>query len=346
MMLTQLIRPNIKALQPYTAARDIYNTNQTNYLFLDANENPNNNGLNRYPDPQQTALKQRLAAIKGIQTNALIIGNGSDEILDLLFRVFCEPNKDAVLIVPPTYGMYEVLANINAVNTIKVPLTSTFQLPVSAILAAATTNCKLLFLCSPNNPTANSFQAADVETLLQKFNGIVVIDEAYIDFSDTESWLTRLDDFPNLVVIQTLSKAIGLAGIRVGLGMASAEIIALLNRIKPPYNINQLSQEIALTRLENIPLINSEIEQLKQERKRLIKAFRELKVVVKVHPSDANFLLIEVDNAAKRYQQLLKLGILVRDRSQELGCTNCLRISIGTPSENNQLLAVLRQLAK
>lgn len=345
MNIKNLIRPNILGLKPYASARDEFKDFDTEMTFLDANENPFETGLNRYPDPQQMLLKSRLANIKKCNPNQLLLGNGSDEVLDLIFRTFCEPEKDNVLLLPPTYGMYDVLANINNVKTLKVNLTADFQPEVSTILKTANENSKILFLCSPNNPTANSFKAQEIETLLQQFKGIVVIDEAYIDFSESESWASQLEDFPNLIVIQTLSKAYGLAGIRLGICIASTEIITVLNSIKPPYNINQLTQETALKRLENLELVSNQINLIKEERIRLISALKSIKIVQEIYPSDANFLLVKVDDANKRYQQLIKKNIVVRNRSKEPLCENCLRFTIGSPIENTKLITVLKSLS-
>jgi histidinol-phosphate aminotransferase len=244
--LNNLIRDNIKTIKPYSSARDEYKDIIDGMVFIDANENPFNTDVNRYPDPQQTQVKKRLSELKGIPTNQILLGNGSDEVLDLIFRVFCEPYRENIITLPPTYGMYDVLANLNAVDNMEIELEPDFQPNIEEILAAAHTHTKLLFLCSPNNPTANSFKAKRIEELINEFQGIVVIDEAYIDFSKKESWLSRLDEFPNLIITQTLSKAYGLAGIRLGICYASQEIISVLNKIKPPYNINQLSQDKAL----------------------------------------------------------------------------------------------------
>ncbi len=344
MSIQNLIRSNILNLKPYASARDDFKDFDMEMTFLDANENPFETGLNRYPDPQQTALKLRLARIKNCNPNQILLGNGSDEVLDLIFRTFCEPEKDNVVILPPTYGMYGVLANINNVQTLKVNLTADFQPQVSRILNTANENSKVLFLCSPNNPTANSFEAESIEELLQKFKGIVVIDEAYIDFSKHESWVSRLEEFPNLIVTQTLSKAFGLAGIRLGICMASSEIISVLNSIKPPYNINQLTQEVALKRLENLELVNNQIELINAERNRVISSLTSNKITQKIFPSDANFILVKVDDANKRYQQLVEKEIVVRNRTKEPLCENCLRLTIGTPDENTKLLTILKSL--
>ena len=343
--INNLIRENIKSLMPYSSARDEYiNANYKEMIFLDANENPFENGVNRYPDPQQNSVKELLSKIKKIDTKNILLGNGSDEVLDLLFRAFCEPNKDNIITLPPTYGMYSVLANINAVENIKVVLTANFQPNVAQILSEVDTNTKLLFLCSPNNPTGNSFSIAAIEELLLKFNGLVVIDEAYIDFSEQENWLNKLEEFPNLVITQTLSKAYGMAGIRLGVCYASKEIISVLNSIKPPYNVNELSQQKAINRLLDFDAVQKEIIQVKNERLQLEKELKSIDFIEKVYPSDANFLLIQVDDATKRYQQLLSNGIVIRNRSKEPLCENCLRITVGTASENKELIKILKEI--
>ena len=344
--INNLIRANIKALKPYSSARDEYkDANVSEMIFLDANENPFDNGVNRYPDPNQNNVKQLLSEIKGIDTRNLLLGNGSDEVLDLIFRAFCEPHKDNIITLPPTYGMYSVLANINAVENKKVLLNKDFQPQVKQIIGAADKNSKILFLCSPNNPTGNSFSETIIKELLLKFKGLVVLDEAYIEFSAKESWLKNLDKYPNLVIIQTLSKAYGLAGIRLGACYASREIIAVLNTIKPPYNVNELTQQRAIKRLQEMDVIQNEVAQLVSERKRL---HQELECCVcyieKVYPSDGNFLLIKVDDATKRYNQLLKAGVVVRNRTTEALCENCLRISVGICEENQILLKALKSI--
>ena len=344
--INNLIRANIKALKPYSSARDEYkDANVSEMIFLDANENPFENGVNRYPDPNQNNVKKLLSEIKGIDTRNLLLGNGSDEVLDLIFRAFCEPNKDNIITLPPTYGMYSVLANINAVENKKVLLNKDFQPQVKQIIGAADKNSKILFLCSPNNPTGNSFSEAIIRELLLKFKGLVVLDEAYIDFSAKESWLKNLDKYPNLVIIQTLSKAYGLAGIRLGACYASREIIAVLNTIKPPYNVNELTQQRAIKRLQQMEVVKNEVAQLVSERKRLHKELECcVSYIEKVYPSDGNFLLIKVDDATKRYNQLLKAGVVVRNRTTEALCENCLRISVGICEENQILLRALKSI--
>jgi histidinol-phosphate aminotransferase len=279
-----------------------------------------------------------------VAANQILLGNGSDEVLDLIFRAFCEPNQDSIVTLPPTYGMYDVLANLNAVENLQVSLSSDFQLEVDAILATIKAQTKLLFICSPNNPSGNTVDRIAIERLLNGFQGLVVIDEAYIDFTEKSSWLQSLNAYPNLIVTQTLSKAYGLAGIRLGICYASEEIIAVLNKIKPPYNINTLTQDAALKALQNKDIVSDQITTVLKERSRLIKAFKTYDFIKKIHPSEANFILIKVDDANKRYDELIKKGIVVRNRSSQLNCENCLRITVGTPSENAQLLTLLKTL--
>ena len=344
MNILDLIRPNIKALKPYASARDEFKSTDNDMVFLDANENPFNNGLNRYPDPMHVKLKSMLSEIKNISINNILFGNGSDEILDLIIRMFCEPNQDNIIILPPTYGMYKVLADLNAVETIEIRLSENFQPRVKQILKASNSNSKILFLCSPNNPSGNSFNIIDVEELLIKFKGIVVIDEAYIDFSERESWLNKLEEFPNLIITQTLSKAYGLAGIRFGICYASTKIISVLNTIKPPYNINELSQQKAIEQLSKLSKINIQVNTILKERDVLIKNLKTIDIINNIYPTDANFVLIKVDDANKRYNQLIKKGIVVRNRTNQPLCTNCLRISIGTEEDNKKLIKALKNL--
>jgi histidinol-phosphate aminotransferase len=336
--LTQWARPEVLALTPYTSARDTFTTTDGNYNFLDANENPNPSSVNRYPDPNQLALKKKIAALRHCSVDQLLIGNGSDEILDLIFRAFCTPNKDNVIIMPPTYGMYAVLANINSVGIKEVPLTADFQLNTEKILSTVSPNTKAIFFCSPNNPSGNLFKRSDIKQLLNNFDGVVVIDEAYIDFTDGPSWLTQLDSYPNLMITQTLSKAFGLAGLRLGIAIGHPSIIELLHNIKPPYNINTLSQQKAIESLTDIEKVDKQIKELLTERIRVAAYLSELKWVQTVFPSDANFLLVRVDDANKRYEALLTRKVVVRNRTTQTNCENCLRITIGTPKENNQLI--------
>ncbi|NMH88291.1 histidinol-phosphate transaminase [Flavivirga algicola] len=342
--IENLIRPTIKALKPYSSARDEFQGNSDAMVFLDANENPFENGVNRYPDPQQGSLKQILSEIKNIDTKNILLGNGSDEVLDLIFRAFCEPNKDNIIILPPTYGMYSVLANINAIGIKKVQLSNSFQPQVEAILDAVDDHSKILFLCSPNNPTGNSFSSQSIEKLLNKFNGIVAIDEAYIDFSEETSWIDRLEEFPNLIVTQTLSKAYGMAGIRLGMCYASAKIISVLNSIKPPYNVNELTQQKAIQQLSIKGLAKSQIHNILKERTNLISELESVSFISKIYPSDANFVLVKVDDAAKRYDQLINKGIVIRNRTTQPGCENCVRLTVGTPEENKILINTLKSI--
>ena len=344
MNLNKLLRKNILGMKPYSSARDEYKDLQADMVFLDANENPFDTLLNRYPDPQQTRLKEIIATLKEVSTEQLLLGNGSDEVLDLIFRAFCEPNQDSILTLPPTYGMYDVLANLNAVENIQVPLSPDFQLEVDSILAAIESRTKLLFICSPNNPSGNAVDRKAIERLLNEFKGVVVIDEAYIDFTNEVSLTAYLNMYPNLIVIQTLSKAYGLAGIRLGICYASNAIIAVLNKIKPPYNINTLTQDAAIKALKNKEVVDAQVETLLNERNSLINAFKSVSFIKKIYPSEANFILIKVDDANKRYDELIKNGIVVRNRSSQLHCENCLRITVGTPSENAQLLTLLNTL--
>ncbi|MEM6894091.1 MAG: histidinol-phosphate transaminase [Bacteroidota bacterium] len=342
--IANLIRPSVKALKPYSSARDEYVSDGSEMVFLDANENPYSNGVNRYPDPYQRGLKQKLSEIKGVPTNNIVLGNGSDEVLDLLFRAFCEPNRDNVITLPPTYGMYKVLAGVNAIENREVLLTKEFQPDVKGILNVVDSKSKLLFLCSPNNPTGNSFESSLVRQLLDAFEGLVVIDEAYIDFAETESWLNVLNDYPNLVVTQTLSKAYGMAGIRLGICYASEEIITVLNRIKPPYNVNELTQQRALERLQKKEAIQEEISEILRQKRTLMETLETLPFVNKVHDSEANFILAKVDDANKRYQQLLDQKVVVRNRSNQPLCENTLRFTVGTESENKMLISLLKQM--
>jgi histidinol-phosphate aminotransferase len=344
MNIQDLIRPTIKAMKPYSSARDEFQGVTDNMVFLDANENPFENGVNRYPDPQQGKLKSVLSEIKGIPTRNILLGNGSDEILDLIYRAFCEPNQDNVIILPPTYGMYEVLANLNAIDIKKVNLTEDFQPKIETILNIADKNSKLLFLCSPNNPSGNSFSSKAIEELVSKFQGIVVIDEAYIDFSNEKSWINRFQEFPNLVVTQTLSKAYGMAGIRLGICYASTEIISVLNTIKPPYNINALTQKKAIELLRIKDIATNQINNILKQREVLITELKTVSYISKIYPSEANFVLVKVDDANKRYNQLIEKGIVIRNRTTQPGCENALRLTVGTSEENSILISTLKLL--
>ena len=343
--LDNITRENVKGLNPYSSARDEYVSDGSTMVFLDANENPFENGVNRYPDPQQRGLKTILAEQKGIKEENILLGNGSDEVLDLLFRAFCEPKVDNIITLPPTYGMYKVLSGINMVENREVLLTNDFQPNVSEIKKAIDEHTKLLFICSPNNPTGNSFSTNSIEELLNSFNGLVVIDEAYVDFSSEESWMSKLGDYPNVVITQTLSKAYGMAGIRLGICIASAEIITVLNKIKPPYNVNQLTQEKATERVLNQQAVKNEINEILVERKKLIDALKTVSFVEVIHDTDANFVLAKVDDATLRYNQLLAKGIVVRNRTTQPLCENTLRFTVGTSEENNIVITALKALS-
>ena len=341
--LDLLIRENVKKLTPYSSARDDFKGEAK--IFLDANENSLGSPLakwyNRYPDPHQLKVKQKLSGIKRVPIENIFLGNGSDECIDILQRTFCEPGVDNLIICPPTYGMYEVCANINNVQVKKVNLTSDFQLDLKAIEQAINEHTKMIFLCSPNNPTANSLYHQDIEAVLNNYFGLVVIDEAYINFSRQKSFAVQLNEYPNLVVMQTLSKAWGLAALRVGITLASQEIVGVMNKIKPPYNINQASQELALQALDEVEQVNDMIKEIVKEREVLAEALVNLSFVKKVYPTDANFLLVRMDDPVGVYKNLLNRGIVVRDRSKVELCEGCLRITVGTPEENKTLLYAL-----
>ncbi|APY12368.1 histidinol-phosphate transaminase [Seonamhaeicola sp. S2-3] len=343
--IQNIIRANVKAMKAYSSARDEYVSDGSKMIFLDANENPFENGVNRYPDPLQRTLKSVLSEQKKVPENQMLLGNGSDEVLDLLFRAFCEPKQDNIITLPPTYGMYSVLSNLNEVEERKVELNASFQPNVEAILDAIDENSKMIFICSPNNPTGNLIASEKIKTLLEKFNGLVVIDEAYIDFSNQGSWISELNNYPNLIVTQTLSKAYGLAGIRLGLCFASADIIAVLNKIKPPYNVNELTQKRALERILNVEAVNEEIKLVLKERNILIEALKNISFVETIFPTEANFVLARVDDATKRYNQLIEKGIVIRNRTTQPLCENTLRFTVGTKTENETLISALMQLA-
>lgn len=343
--INNLIRENVKLMKPYSSARDEFEDFDTaDMIFLDANENPFQNGVNRYPDPQQINLKSVLATQNKVSKKQILLGNGSDEVLDLIFRAFCESKVDNVITLPPTYGMYGVLANLNNIENREVLLSSDFQPKVEQILEVVDACSKILFLCSPNNPSGNSFSDDAVVKLLESFKGLVVIDEAYIDFSEKESWLNRLSDYPNLIITQTLSKAYGLAGIRLGICYASEEIIAVLNKIKPPYNVNELTQQRALERLSEPEKIKGEILSIIEQRVKLLEVLVDVNFVEKIYPTEANFILVKVDDANKRYDELIAKGIVIRNRTTQPLCENTLRLTIGTEEENKKLIEVLKQL--
>ncbi len=342
--INNITRENVKELKPYASARAEFASDGGDMVFLDANENPFENGVNRYPDPQQRSLKAELASQKGISAKNILLGNGSDEVLDLIFRAFCEPRVDNIITLPPTFGMFKVLAGVNDVENRQVVLTNGFQLDVQGILKTIDKRTKVIFICSPNNPTGNSFNEKHIIGLLGNFDGLVVLDEAYIHFSKKKSWVLQLGRYPNLVVVQTLSKANGLAGIRLGICMASEDIIAVLNKIKLPYNVNELTQKRALQRILNINSVKKEINCILNEKDALLKVLGQVYFIEKWYPSDANFILVKVDNANKRYGQLLEKGIVVRNRTSQALCENTLRFTIGAPSENVKLIEALKSL--
>jgi histidinol-phosphate aminotransferase len=342
--IDKLVRENIRTLKPYSSARSEYRGNAA--IFIDANENsfgsPLDENYNRYPDPLQWQLKLALAKIKGVPPQNIFVGNGSDEVIDLAYRIFCEPQKDNIIICPPTYGMYKVCANINDVESREVLLTKDFQLDVEGILSATDEHTKLIFICSPNNPTGNDLSRMDIEILLNKFSGIVIIDEAYINFSRQKTFIKELTEYENLIVMQTLSKAWGLAGLRLGLAFASEKIIDLFNKVKPPYNINQSSQQLALKALENIEEVNARIKNIVEQRNWLHDELKQFKFIKIIYSSDSNFILIKVDDANTIYQYLLMNRIIIRNRSKEPLCENCVRITVGTPEENQTLINALK----
>jgi histidinol-phosphate aminotransferase len=338
--INNLVRENIKALKPYSSARDEFKGDAD--VFLDANENPFGT-LNRYPDPQQKAIKEKLSAIKNVDSNQIFIGNGSDEVIDLAFRIFCEAGKDKVLTFSPTYGMYDVSANINNIEIIKQPLINDFQISLNQLQPYLDVEeLKIIFICSPNNPTGNSINSEDIEYVLENFNGIVIVDEAYIDFSAQPSFIKNINKYNNLIVSQTFSKAWGLAGVRTGVAYANKEIIQLYNRVKPPYNVSTLNQEAVLKTLDNLRDVNTNIEIILSERAKLKEALSKLSIVKKIYPTDANFLLVEVDNADKTYQYLIEKKVIIRNRNTHV--KNCIRITIGTSEENKKLIETLKQI--
>jgi histidinol-phosphate aminotransferase len=341
--INNLLRKNIRELKPYSTARDEYTGNIG--IFLDANENSFGSvptgSLNRYPDPYQKEIKKKLAEIKNVNSKNIFIGNGSDEAIDLLFRAFCEPGKDSVLIMPPTYGMYKVAAEINDIKTIEVPLNKNFQIEIEDVLKNIESTTKIIFICSPNNPSGNLLKTNSIKTILNEFNGIVVIDEAYIDFAQSDSWNNELNDFNNLVVLQTFSKAWGLANIRVGMAFANEIIISVLDNIKYPYNVNGVSQQIITDALDNELIKNSVVNNIILERERLAEAISKINFIEYVFPSDSNFLLAKVKDANKVYNFLLENKIIVRNRSNMIHCDECLRFTVGTVEENKKLIEIL-----
>ena len=340
--LRELVRPNIWALEPYSCARDEFKGVDA-HVFLDANESPYNAPINRYPDPLQEEVKNALAPIKQIRPSQIFLGNGSDEAIDLVYRIFCEPGVDNVVAIAPTYGMYKVCADINHVSYRTVLLDEQFQLDAHQLLSATDDHTKVLWICSPNNPTGNEMERSAVEQILNAFDGIVVVDEAYSDFSSLPPLRASLDKYPNLIVLNTFSKAWGSAAIRLGMAFAGEEIIALFNKVKYPYNVNRLTQEKALEVLGERLKVEGWVRQIKRERDHMIPSISELPICQKVYPSDANFVLVKVTDANRIYHYLVEQGIIVRNRNRVERCGNCLRITIGTQQENNELLGALRQ---
>ena len=339
--LSNLVRPNIWALEPYSCARDEFKGREA-HVFLDANENPYNDPINRYPDPLQEKLKERLAPFKHVRPSQIFLGNGSDEAIDLVYRIFCIPAKDNVVAIAPTYGMYKVCADINDVEYRRVLLSENWQLDADALLEATDANTKVIWICSPNNPTGNDFSREAIHEVLTKFNGIVVIDEAYADFSTNQPFRDLLDNYSNLIVLNTFSKAWASAAIRLGMAFASEEIIELFNKVKYPYNVNLLTQEKASAVLEDFEHVEGWMNQIKREREHVLPALHELPIVLKVFPTDANFVLVRVTDANSIYNYLIEQGIVVRNRHRVQLCNDCLRITIGTRQENNELLGALR----
>ena len=341
--LQELTRPNIWSLAPYSSARNEYSGHAA-HVFLDANENPYNNPYNRYPDPLQEEVKEKLSQIKGVPAECIFLGNGSDEAIDLVYRCFCEPKKDNVVAICPTYGMYEVCADINDVEYRNVMLDENYQVSAEKLLAACDANTKAIWICSPNNPTGNNINREEIIKVIEQFDGIVIVDEAYIDFSREVTISRMLSKYPNLIVLQTLSKAWGSAAIRLGMAFASKDIIHIYNKVKYPYNVNLLTQQQALNRLNNTYDVEQWVKLLLHERSRVMDAFAELKICEKVYPTDANFFLAKVTDAQKIYDYLVEKGIIVRNRTRVALCQNCLRVTIGTKEENNELLGALRSL--
>ena len=340
--INTLVRKNVLTMKPYSSARDEFKGEAD--IFLDANENPYPSPYNRYPDPLQWKVKEKLSTIKRVRPEQMFLGNGSDEAIDLVIRAFCEPNKDSILITDPTYGMYAVCAEVNAVHIQRVPLTSDFDLDLDSIRRSIDTTTKVIFLCSPNNPTGNLLGNDKIKIILREFNGLVVIDEAYIDFTPSKSFAEELEQYPNLVVLQTFSKAWGLAGLRLGMAFSSTDIINVLNKIKYPYNVNIQTQDLALKSLAFVKQKDQWVGEIIEQRKKMEADLLTLPITKKVYRSDSNFLLVQVEGAVKIYQYLMNRGIIVRDRSNVTLCKDCLRVTIGTPAENLRLLKALKEL--
>lgn len=342
--IKELVRPNIWSLAPYSSARNEY-SGHVAHVFLDANENPFNGPYNRYPDPLQESLKERLSEVKNVPAENIFLGNGSDEAIDLVYRCFCEPKKDNVVAICPTYGMYEVCADINDVEYRKVMLDENYQITAEKLLAACDANTKAIWICSPNNPTGNNIMGEEIEKVIENFDGIVVVDEAYIDFSNQKSFKHYVgNDNYNVIVLQTMSKAWGSAAIRLGMAFAKKEIIGIFNKVKYPYNVNMLTQEQAMKRLKDTQPVEQWVNILLQERERTIEAFVELPICEKIYPTDANFFLAKVKDAQRAYEYLVDKGIIVRNRTRIALCNNCLRVTIGTREENNELIGALRDM--
>jgi len=342
MEINKLVRPSILSLKGYSSARDEFSGNDA--TLLDANENPFPTKVNRYPDPYQRELKKKIAELKEVSIDQIFLGNGSDEAIDLIFRIFCEPGVDNIATVEPTYGMYQVSADINNIPVTRASLTSDFTLDSNEVLTKISENTKIIFLCSPNNPSGNDLEASQINTIIENFKGIVVVDEAYIDFAEQPSFTKRLNDYQNLIVLQTFSKAWGMAGLRLGMAFASPQIIKLFNKVKPPYNVNTLTQQYAIEALSNVNEVTEKIRTLIKERTRLTDELEQLKIVKRVFPSAANFLLVRFENASEVFNYLTDLNIIVRDRSKVRYGDNCLRITIGTEKENTELLNALKKL--
>ena len=340
--INTLVRKNVLTMKPYSSARDEFKGEAD--IFLDANENPYPSPYNRYPDPLQWKVKEKLSAIKRVRPEQMFLGNGSDEAIDLVIRAFCEPNKDSILITDPTYGMYAVCAEVNAVHIQRVPLTTDFDLDLNSIRKSIDSTTKVIFLCSPNNPTGNLLNNDKIKTILREFKGLVVIDEAYIDFTPSKSFAEELVQYPNLVVLQTFSKAWGLAGLRLGMAFSSTDIINVLNKIKYPYNVNIQTQDLALKSLAFVKQKDHWVGEIIEQRKKMEADLSALSITKKLYHSDSNFLLVQVEGAVKIYQYLMNRGIIVRDRSNVTLCKDCLRITIGTPAENLRLLKALKEL--
>lgn len=341
--INQLVRPNILKMKPYSSARDEY-SDVSDAILLDANENPFQNGLNRYPDPYQSQLKAEIGKVKDIITQHIFLGNGSDEAIDLIFRIFCEPGIDNVIAPDPTYGMYQVSAAIQHIEVRKSPLTNEFHLDTNAVLNLANDQTKILFLCSPNNPSGNNLHRKDIVKLIEQFKGIVVIDEAYIDFTDESSFIEMINNYDNLIVLQTFSKAWGLAGLRLGMAFSNSLIINLFNKVKAPYNLSVSTQSIALEHLQNKEKVVQKIEEIVSERKKLEHELKSLTSVEKIFKSDTNFILVRFKDHQRVFKTLTENGIIVRDRSKALHCDRSLRLTVGTKEENNQLIKILKEI--